>query len=180
MLPPAFTGKRLTLIFNGVDFTYQVWLNGRRVGETSGQFRRSEFDVSGLVAPGKVNRLAVRVDPIPRNLEDCWSGDPPLSGVGTPHMLVNCYTRALYTLEGLKSATNVAYDWGVNIYTLGIWRPVWIEASGPARIKWMSVQTALSDNYHTAAVKMHLEIDSREALGARATFKVTGPGFDGP
>jgi beta-mannosidase len=178
VLPRSFTGKRLTLIFNGVDFTYQVWLNGQPVGETAGQFRRSEFDVSGLVAPGGVNRLAVRVDPIPRNLQDCWSGDPPLSGLGTPDMLVNCYTRALYTLEGLKSATNVAYDWGVNIYTLGIWRPVWIEASGPARIKWMSVQTGLSDNYHTASVKMHLEIDSREAVGARATFTVTGPGFD--
>ena len=178
VLPSAFKGKRLTLIFNGVDFTYGVWLNGRPVGQTAGQFRRSEFDVSGLVEPGKVNRLAVRIEPIPRDLEHCWSGDFPLSGVGTPDMLVNCYTRALYTLEGLKSATNVAYDWGVNIFTLGIWRPVWIEASGPARIKWMSVQTALTDGYHTASIRMHLEIDSQKTLSARATFRVTGPGFD--
>lgn len=178
LLPPGYQGKRLTLIFNGVDFAYEVWLNGKLLGARAGQFRRSEFDVSSIAKVGKMNRLAVRVNPIPRNLEHCWSADLPLSGLGTRDWLVDCYTRALYTLEGLKSATNVAYDWGVNIYTLGIWRNVWIETSGPARIKWMSVRTSLSDHYQRALVHMHLEIDSQEALTARATFRVTGPDFD--
>jgi beta-mannosidase len=178
VLPPTYNGKRLTLIFNGVDFGYEIWLNGKPLGRRAGQFLRSEFDISGIAKVGATNRLAVRIEPIPSNLEHCWAADPPVSGLGTPDWLVDCYTRALYTLEGLKSATNVAYDWGVNIFTLGIWRNVWIEDSGPARINWMSVRTDLSDGYHRALAHMHLEIDSEAPVTARATFRVTGPGFD--
>src|SRR6185437_7589247 len=55
--PKTFRGQRLQLIFGGVDFAYEVWLNGKSLGTKSGQFRRSEFDVSELVKPGEVNRL---------------------------------------------------------------------------------------------------------------------------
>ena len=159
------------------DFVLPPTFNGKPLGRRAGQFLRSEFDISGLVKAGATNRLAVRIEPIPPSLEHCWSADPPVSGLGTPDWLVDCYSRALYTLEGLKSATNVAYDWGVNIYTLGIWRNVWIEDSGPARIKWLAVRTDLTDGYHRALVHMHLEIDSERSLTARATFRVRGPGF---
>ena len=52
VLPPAFNGKRLTLIFNGVDLGYEVWLNGKPLGRRAGQFRRSEVEISGLAKVG--------------------------------------------------------------------------------------------------------------------------------
>jgi beta-mannosidase len=178
-LPPNFRGRRLTLTFDGVDFAYEVWLNGKSLGKRKGQFVRSEFDVSDLLKVGGVNRLAVSLEPVPPSLEHCSeAADGALSGLGTPDWFVNCNIRALRTLHGLKSPANLGYDWGVDIYTLGIWRDVRIEATGPARIQWMSVRSSLSDGYRRAVVHAHLEVDSQAVVSARATFRIRGPGFD--
>ena len=50
-------------------------------------------------------------------------------------------------LKDLKSPTNCGWDWGTNIWTLGIWKDVRLEATGPARIDWTRVQTDLADDY---------------------------------
>ena len=64
--PPASTaGRRFTLTLNGVNYSAVAWLNGRRLGEVRGAFTRGEFDVTGIVVPGRPNALAVRVSPPP-------------------------------------------------------------------------------------------------------------------
>ncbi len=178
VLPKTYDRRRLQLIFDGVDFGYEVWFNGKSLGTRAGQFRRSEFDVSDLAKPGEINRLAVRIDPIPSQLERCWSVDLPLSGALTPDWFVNCYAYSRQTLRDLKSVTNLSYDWGVNIYTLGIWRDVRIEASGAARIQWLAVQSKLTEDHRHASVKVHLEVASRDARAVRAIFRIKGPGLD--
>ncbi|PIJ48609.1 hypothetical protein BL250_15480 [Erwinia sp. OLTSP20] len=57
---------RYSLVFNGISYRGEVWLNGQRVAgpETmTGMWRRNEFDVTGLIKPGEENRLAVRIQP---------------------------------------------------------------------------------------------------------------------
>jgi beta-galactosidase len=49
------------LRFEGVDSRFAVHVNGELVGWSSGSRLPSEFDVTGLVAPGKEARIAVRV-----------------------------------------------------------------------------------------------------------------------
>ncbi len=51
---------RSVLRFDGVDSTATVWLNGKRLGFTRGSRLTQEFDVSGVLRPGR-NVLAVRV-----------------------------------------------------------------------------------------------------------------------
>lgn len=57
---------RTTLLeFDGINYTADIWLNGRSVataGRAKGAFRRLQYDVSGLVVAGE-NALAVRVTP---------------------------------------------------------------------------------------------------------------------
>jgi hypothetical protein len=50
-------------------------------------------------------------------------------------------------LQDLKSVTNFSYDWGFNVYTLGHWQDVWLEASGSSPIQWVQIETPLSDDY---------------------------------
>jgi beta-mannosidase len=57
-VPGGFLKERLTLVFDGVDFECEVWLNGQRLGGHAGQFGRFEFDVSKVAKPGEVNHLA--------------------------------------------------------------------------------------------------------------------------
>jgi beta-galactosidase len=60
-LPGDFDGaERVLLRFDGVESAYRVWLNGEDVGTGTGSRLVQEFDVTGLVRPGR-NTIAVRV-----------------------------------------------------------------------------------------------------------------------
>lgn len=59
--PNPHPGGRTLLRFWAVDYKASVWLNGVLVGEHEGAESPFVFDVTEAVAPGKVNRLAVRV-----------------------------------------------------------------------------------------------------------------------
>ena len=53
-------GSRRTLVFEGVDSCFYVWINGRFVGYSQISHSTSEFDVTDFVVPGE-NRVAVLV-----------------------------------------------------------------------------------------------------------------------
>ncbi|MGA2190340.1 MAG: LamG-like jellyroll fold domain-containing protein [Steroidobacteraceae bacterium] len=63
--PDDYRGRDLTLIFQGINYAAEIWLNGRRLGEMRGAFTRGRFDVTGLVRAGELNAIAVRVSPPP-------------------------------------------------------------------------------------------------------------------
>ena len=98
--------------------------------------------------------------------------DGALSGADTPNNFIDCYIYTRQVLQDLKSVTNFSYDWGFNVYTLGIWQDVWLKASGSSAIEWVQVETPLSDNYREATLKIRLEVNSQSAVDARASFAV--------
>lgn len=55
-------GGVVRLRFEGVQHRATVWLDGREVGGHVGSYTPFEFDVTGLVKPGRSHLLAVRVD----------------------------------------------------------------------------------------------------------------------
>ncbi len=55
-----------TLIFKGINYRADVWLNGQKIANRSqvvGMYNRFEFDVSKEIHPGGENVLAVKVTP---------------------------------------------------------------------------------------------------------------------
>jgi len=185
-LPARMAGRRLKLIFDGVDYACDVWLNGKRLGSNAGMFRRFSYDVAGIIKPGERNQLALRIERIPAELVHILAAsDGAMSGGGEnypqewgPDFFVNGINQTRQLLKDLKSPTNFGWDWGVNVYTLGIWQDVRLEASGGARIEWLQVLTELQGDYSRARVHVKLEIDSASALSARANLRVKGHGVD--
>jgi len=59
-VPDSWDGRRLFLVFGGVESACYVWLNGRSVGYSQGSRLPAEFDITELIAQGE-NTLAVRV-----------------------------------------------------------------------------------------------------------------------
>jgi beta-galactosidase/evolved beta-galactosidase subunit alpha len=59
-LPEIWVGMRILLTFQGVDSAFHVWVNGQPVGFSKGSRLTAEFDLTGVVHPGR-NTLAVRV-----------------------------------------------------------------------------------------------------------------------
>ena len=151
-IPAAMEGQRLTLVFDGVDQKSDIWLNGQKLGSNTGMFRRFWFDVSALAKPGAANQLAVRIARHPK----FWRlGD--VSGEN---------------IREFKSQTNAGWDWGTPLATLGIWKDVRLEATGPARIDWSRVQTKLNDDFSNATVLVTLDIDSTAELPAKVRFQI--------
>ncbi len=185
-LPEAAAGKRLQLVFDGVDHACEVWLNGERLGENAGMFRRFAFDVAGIVNAGETNRLAVKIERIPPELERILeASDGAMSGGGENYptewgddFFVHGINQTRQRLQELKSPTNFGWDWGVNIYTLGIWQEARLEATGSARIEWLRVQSELRADYRQATIRVQLDIDSQSAIAAEARFRIHCQGQD--
>ena len=80
-VPADWKGQPVYVAFDGVQYGYQFWVNGKYVGSFSSSFNRQTFDISSFVEVGKSNALAVRVTTRSKGWEfdtnDCWS----LSGI---------------------------------------------------------------------------------------------------
>ena len=154
-IPPSFGGTRLTLVFDGVDQRGEVWFNGKQLGSNTGMFKRFQFDVTAVAKAGMSNQLAVRIAPCP---------DPK--------------DRRKPSME-LKSHTRTGWDWGTPLESLGIWKDVRLETTGPARIDWTRVQTKLNDDRTKSNVIVSLDIDSTVELPVNVRFQVSGHGQTG-
>ena len=182
--PATWHGKRINLLFDGVDYACDVWLNGQHLGANAGMFRRFGFDVADIIKPGERNRLAVRIERMPPELVHILAAsDGAMSGGGEnypqewgPDFFVTGINQTRQLLKGLKSPTNFGWDWGVNIWTLGIWQDVRLEASGGARIEWLDVRTELDHRCRRATVRVKLEIDSQSAKDVLAVVRIDGQG----
>lgn len=182
--PAAFGDRRLQLIFDGVDYACDVWLNGHHLGSHAGMFRRFAFDIADIIKPGQTNQLALRIERIPDQLAHILeASDGKMSGGGEyyprawgPDFFVNGINRTRQLLQDLKSPTNFGWDWGVNVYTLGIWQDVRLEATGPVRIDWVQAQTELSNDHRCAKVRVNLETEGLASLGVRADIRILGHG----
>ena len=113
LVPADYSGRRVQLHFDGINFRASVWLNGREIADSknmAGTFRIFEFDVTDLIAPGRMNALAVEIfPPTPEDLSIGfvdWNPAPPDKD-------------------------------------MGIWRAVYLTTSGPVTIRFPQVVTKL-------------------------------------
>ncbi|MFI9834659.1 glycoside hydrolase family 2 protein [Streptomyces sp. NPDC051913] len=60
-VPSQLAGKQLYLQFAGVNQVADVWVNGTYLGQHEGGYARFRFRVTGVLAPGPDNVIAVRV-----------------------------------------------------------------------------------------------------------------------
>ena len=74
-------GKQLYLVFDGVLYGYDFWINGKYVGTGSSAYNRKSFDITHFISAGTDNTLSVKVTTRNKGFEfdenDCWS----LSGI---------------------------------------------------------------------------------------------------
>ena len=134
-VPAAARGRRLTLTFLGVNYTAEVWLNGRKIGGFRGAFLRGRFDVTGLLKSSGENVLAVHVSP------------PPHAGIAQEESLTAGpgSDGGVEVLDGPTFAASEGWDWipSIRDRDTGIWQGVTLTASGPVQIGDLNVVTTL-------------------------------------
>lgn len=135
---PAGAGRMVRLVFDGVDYFADVWLNGVKLGSHEGAYTRFEFDVTDRLSKTGNNFLAVRVT-------------SPWKVAGRSHY------------EFMKGEYEENWDAlpgpGQVVFPLGLHRPVRLELTAPTRIDEVHVwTTGVSEG--TAGVRAAVHIVS--------------------
>jgi len=109
-------GERIWLDFRGINYSANIWLNGKRIAGTdyvNGAFRLYDFDVTNFILFGRKNALAVEVfSPQPDEL----------------------------------AITFIDWAPGMPDDNMGIWQPVILYSSGLAALKNTFVHTRVNTN----------------------------------
>ncbi len=166
-LPRSFTGKRVWLNFNGINWKADVYLNGGAVGHIDGVFMRSRFEVTSLVRTGG-NRLAVLIHkvthsaPSPGKVLHKTLGAPTkngdLLGYDSPTFLASAGWNWLPIIRGRN---------------VGIWNDVYLETSGAVTIvdPWV-VTDELSADHTRADLSIRMEL--RNESNTRQSGAIVG------
>ncbi len=65
LVPAGYKGRRTWLHFGGINYSAEIWVNGRQAGTMRGAFIRGDFDVTSFVTAGARAVVAVLVSPQP-------------------------------------------------------------------------------------------------------------------
>ncbi|WP_430934182.1 glycosyl hydrolase 2 galactose-binding domain-containing protein [Saccharicrinis sp. 156] len=135
------------LVFEGVDYSCEVWLNGHCLGKHEGVFSKFSFDITKALrthpwdAQKGRNMLMVKLDPPPQvnafvaGKKTPWFGD---------------YTR--------------------DLTPIGIWRPVKMVQTGKVRFKDVYAHQQLNKN-GSADVNLEIEVENTSDQPREMTFE---------
>jgi hypothetical protein len=122
-VPADAAGKRLTLIFGGINYAAEIWANGQKLGTTRGAFVRGQFD---YVPVAGENVIAVKVSP------------PPHPGIPHEQSVKGGVGEngGQLAIDGPTFVATEGWDWipGIRDRNTGLWRPVELVAHGAVRI----------------------------------------------
>ena len=160
-LPPAAAGKTLTLVFNGINYASDVWLNGQRLGGTEGAFVRGTFPIRPA---GGVNVIAVRVSP------------PPHPGIPHEQSIAGGVgpNGGQLAIDGPTFIATEGWDWipGIRDRDTGLWLPVELVASGAVTIGDPHVVTDLPlPRIDSADVYIDVPVENSSAANQQVTVR---------
>ncbi|WP_294281642.1 LamG-like jellyroll fold domain-containing protein [uncultured Sphingomonas sp.] len=130
--PAEAAGRQMWLTFNGVNYSAEVWVNGRMTGTMKGAFIRGRFPVT--LAAGR-NAIAVRVSPPPH--PGIAHEESMTAGVGE--------NGGVQMMDGPTFVATEGWDWipSVRDRNTGLWQGVTLAATGPAVMGDPQVVTTL-------------------------------------
>lgn len=154
LAPSAASGDRIELTFEGLDTFASVYLDGELLGRTDNMFLQHVFDVTERIRSGETHRLAICFDPpTPAVLA---SGPPPWPA------FTDRVSRSRRN-QIRKAQFGWGWDWGPDLPTVGVWKPVRLEIRAKERIAGVRFDT-LSASAETAQVQITIESPADEAL----------------
>lgn len=157
-VPAADRGRHFQLIFKGINYRAEVWVNGRLIADSAkmvGMFEEFDLDVSAAINAGEANALAVKIFPLD------VPGEP-----ATPQLkaLGDFYDNGGPTGDIGKNVTmlsSVGWDWipAVRDRNIGIWQPVYLRTTGQVVISRPRIVTGLPSLPDTSVARLSLDLE---------------------
>jgi hypothetical protein len=133
-VPENYKDKKVWLCIDGINWLADFYVNGTKIGNIRGAFKRAKFDITSIAKIGEDNFLAVQITP-PNNpgpyhektLSKCGQNGGPL-GEDNPTF-----------------HASVGWDWIPTIpdRNIGIWQEVYLEATGNLQVRFPYMKTDL-------------------------------------
>lgn len=124
--PQEAAGRHAALLFEGINFAAEAWLNGKPVGDVRGAFERGQFDVSSLLRPSGQNALAVRISP------------PPHPGIPEEESIKSGpgENGGAMCIDGPTFVASEGWDWipSIRDRNTGIWQDVVLSVTDQLKI----------------------------------------------
>ncbi|MGN6193480.1 MAG: glycosyl hydrolase 2 galactose-binding domain-containing protein [Ginsengibacter sp.] len=176
-IPSSDEGKHFQLIFKGINYRAEVWVNGKRIADSSemaGMFAQYSLDISSVVNAGKANILAVKIYPLDypglpatpqlKALGDFFANGGPTGDIG----------------KNVTMLCSVGWDWmpAVRDRNMGIWQPVFLRTSGSVVIQNPQIKTELPNESDTnvAHLSLNLSLNNFTNASQNGVLKITiGP-----
>ena len=182
-VPAADKGRHFQLIFKGINYRAEVWLNGRQIADSSqmaGMFARHDLDVSEAIRAGQDNALAVKIFPL---------DEPGLPAPPQLEALDEFYDNGGPTGDIGKNVTmlsSVGWDWipEVRDRNMGIWQPVYLRTTGQVVISRPQIITSLPSLPDTGLAELSLHIllsnNGHASSQGRLNVSIRGENFTAP
>ncbi|NGY03256.1 beta-mannosidase [Solimonas terrae] len=149
-------GERLQLCFEGLDTYATIWLDGVEIARSDNMFVPVTIDMKAHARADGVHVLLLRFDPPALRVADREPPSWPIASEAT-----RASKRALHR----KAQYGWGWDWGPDLPTVGIWRPVTLRRR---------TQAALEDlRFSTLAIAPSAMVEIETSI---AVFDASQPG----
>ncbi len=164
-------GQQYHLIFEGLTYRANIWLNGVSIGNVAGMFLEHQLDVTHLIKPGQTNFLSLRCRPLEGSSEDRPGGK---------------VKRGLVRSSGVVAPFTYWWNWSPHMVPVGIWKSVWLRISGGVvfdkpcvrtTIEWDECQEAAKADVTTT---IQLTSSTQRSNPVRIRGRITGVDFAMP
>jgi beta-mannosidase len=161
--PEMLRRIHVDLVFDGLDTTAHVTLNGDKILDANNMFRQWRVDGKRHLHPGN-NSLRVDFD-APAKVASA------LAGADKTHELTGIPDKAYLR----KAAYEYGWDWGPRFVTNGIWKPVYLEAWDKVRIADVHIsQTDVSSSAAHLSVSVSMQAGTGGDTELRLSYGAVG------
>jgi len=175
-------GRCFQLIFKGINYRADVWLNGKEIADSTqmaGMFAQYSLDISKQINAGAENVLAVKIFPLDypglpateqlKAMGDFFENGGPTGDIG----------------KNVTMLCSIGWDWipPVRDRNMGIWLPVYLRTSGGITIADPKIVTTLPKLPDTTLAKIELNLKlrnhSQTSEKGKLTVSITPENFKG-
>lgn len=173
-VPVADKGRVFQLIFKGINYRADVWLNGKKIADSAqmaGMFAEYNLEATKQIKAGETNVLAVKIYPLDypglpakeqlKALGPFFENGGPTGDIG----------------KNVTMLCSVGWDWmpPVRDRNMGIWQPVYLRTSGAVTIGRPQLKTDLPNLPDTGVAKLSLKLTltNHQQAAERGQLKVS-------
>ena len=160
--PAAFNGKRMELVFEGVDCLAEYWLNGEKIGTSENMMIAHRFDVTGILDTEGENKLSIRLRSA---IKEAAKKDYPASSISLP---------TNYEQLRIRKAPH-SYGWDImpRLLSAGLWREVSLRAYDNYEFREVYLFTRSIEEGH-ARLGVQFRVDGAVSMAYPLTLSIRG------